>query len=202
MNGQTMNIFGIDNCRVTRCGYTGEDGFEISLPADRADAVWHKLLANKDVKPIGLAARDSLRLEMGYPLYGHDIDHTTSPVEAGSTWIMGKTRANKDFIGAKRVFDELENGASRKLVGIKITGKGVAREGAEVFDGDKKIGVLTSGGFSPSTQTAIGMAYIDTAAANIGEKVNVRVRNRNIEAEIADASFMEAKTKKTVKKAA
>ena len=187
---------------VSRLGYTGEDGFEISLPADRADAVWHKLLANKDVKPIGLAARDSLRLEMGYPLYGHDIDHTTSPVEAGSTWIMGKTRANKDFIGAKRVFDELENGASRKLVGIKITGKGVAREGAEVFDGNKKIGVLTSGGFSPSTQTAIGMAYIDTAAANIGEKVNVRVRNRDIEAEIADASFMEAKTKKAVKKAA
>ena len=138
---------------------------------------------------------------MGYPLYGHDIDHTTSPVEAGSTWIMGKTRANKDFIGAKRVFDELENGASRKLVGIKITGKGVAREGAEVFDGNKKIGVLTSGGFSPSLKVAIGMAYIDTAAANIGTKVNVRVRNRDIEAEISNSSFVEAKTKKTVKKA-
>ncbi len=188
---------------ISRLGYTGEDGFEISLPAERSDAVWHKLLAHKDVKTIGLAARDSLRLEMGYPLYGHDIDATTSPVEADSTWIMGK-RNNKTFIGAKRVLDELKNGTSRKRVGIKITGKGVAREGAEVFDaaGKKKIGVLTSGGFSPTLQTAIGQAYIDIEHANINTKINIRVRNRDIEAIIADMPFVQAKTKKTTKEAA
>ena len=187
---------------ISRLGYTGEDGFEISLPNERAEAVWHKLLAHKSVKAIGLAARDSLRLEMGYPLYGHDIDDTTSPIEADIAWIMGRKRANKDFIGAKRVFDELENGAMRKRVGIKITGKGVAREGAEVFDGDTKIGVLTSGGFSPSLQSAIGQAYIDTNAIETGKTINVRVRNRDIEAEITNMPFRPAKTKKTIQKKA
>ncbi len=183
---------------ISRLGYTGEDGFEISLPEDRAEAVWHKLCAHKDVKPIGLAARDSLRLEMGYPLYGHDIDATTSPVEADSTWIMGKDRANKNFTAAKRIFDELENGAPRKRVGIKITGRGVAREGAEVFDasGEKQIGVLTSGGFSPTLKSAIGQAYIETASASEGTKVNVRVRGRDIEAKISAMPFVPAKTKK------
>jgi aminomethyltransferase len=186
---------------ISRLGYTGEDGFEISLPTERAEAVWHKLLAHKDVKPIGLAARDSLRLEMGYPLYGHDIDATTSPVEADSTWIMGKNKSNKNFIGAERVFDELENGAKRKRVGIKITGRGVAREGAEVFDasGEKQIGVLTSGGFSPTLKAAIGQAYIETPHAVTGTKINVRVRGRDIEAEISAMPFVQAKTKKTQK---
>lgn len=188
---------------VSRLGYTGEDGFEISLPADRAEAIWHKLSAHKEVKPIGLAARDSLRLEMGYPLYGHDIDHTTSPVEADITWIMGK-KQNTSFIGNDRVMKEVENGPSRKRVGIRITGKGVAREGTEIFDesGENKIGVMTSGGFSPTLQQAIGMAYIETDKANSGAKIIARVRGRDIEAEIIDMPFVEAKTKKAVKKAA
>lgn len=188
---------------VSRLGYTGEDGFEISMPDDRAEAVWHKLLAHKDVKPIGLAARDSLRLEMGYPLYGHDIDATTSPVEADSTWIMGK-QDNKTFIGNERVLKELEDGASRKRVGIRITGKGVAREGTELFDesGDNKIGIMTSGGFSPTLQEAIGQAYVDTDKAGTDTKVIARVRGRDIEAEVADMPFVQAKTKKAVKKAA
>ncbi len=190
-------------CWVSRLGYTGEDGFEISMPAEDADTAWGRLCKHPDVKPIGLAARDSLRLEMGYPLYGHDIDATTSPVEADSTWIMGK-KANKDFIGAARVFDELENGAQRKRVGIKITGRGVAREGTEVFDetGTNQIGVMTSGGFSPTLQAAIGMAYIESDKAKAGTKILVRVRGRDIEAEIAALPFVEAKTKKNVKKAA
>ncbi len=188
---------------ISRLGYTGEDGFEISLPADRAEAVWNKLLAHKDVKAIGLAARDSLRLEMGYPLYGHDIDATTSPVEADSTWIMGK-RQNTTFIGNERVMKELEKGASRKRVGIKITGRGVAREGAEVFDaaGTNQIGVLTSGGFSPTLKAAIGQAYIETEHALNGVKINIRVRDRDIEAEISDMPFVKAKTKKAAKKKA
>lgn len=190
-------------CWVSRLGYTGEDGFEISMPQEDAVTAWEKLTNHPDVKPIGLAARDSLRLEMGYPLYGHDIDATTSPVEADSTWIMGK-KQNKNFIGAGRVFDELDNGAKRKRVGIKITGKGVAREGAEVFDasGSTQIGVLTSGGFSPTLQAAIGQAYIKTDNAIDGTKVNVRVRGRDIEAEITAMPFVQAKTKKNMKKAA
>lgn len=190
-------------CWVSRLGYTGEDGFEISMPEGDAVTAWNRLLEHKDVKAIGLAARDSLRLEMGYPLYGHDIDATTSPVEADSTWIMGK-KDNKTFIGADRVFNELENGPPRKRVGVKITGKGVAREGAEVFDesGEKQIGILTSGGFSPTLKMAIGQAYIDTASALEGTKINVRVRGRDIEAEIAAMPFVQAKTKKAAKKAA
>ena len=194
-----MRYMGGD-ARISRLGYTGEDGFEISMNNDDAEEMWNKLLAHDDVKPIGLAARDSLRLEMGYPLYGHDIDATTSPVEADSTWIMGKMD-NKDFIGAKRVFDEIENGPSRKRVGIEITGRGVAREGAEVFDesGEMKIGVLTSGGFSPTLQKAIGQAYIDSGRVKTGNKVNVRVRGRDIEAIITDMPFVQAKTKKPQK---
>jgi aminomethyltransferase len=188
---------------ISRLGYTGEDGFEISMPNEHAEAIWNKLMAHEDVKAIGLAARDSLRLEMGYPLYGHDIDATTSPVEADSTWIMGK-RTNTGFIGVDRVMEELENGASRKRVGIMITGRGVAREGAEVFDesGENQIGVLTSGGFSPTLQKAIGQAYIETAQADAGTKINIRVRGRDIEAEITNMPFVQAKTKKAVKKAA
>lgn len=188
---------------VSRLGYTGEDGFEISLPEERAEAVWHKLSAHKDVKPIGLAARDSLRLEMGYPLYGHDLDDTTSPIEADIAWVMGKG-ANTTFIGADRVLKEKENGPERKRVGVVITGRGVAREGTEIFDeaGENKIGIMTSGGFSPSLQKAIGQAYIEADKAKVGSKVLARVRGRDIEAELADMPFMAAKTKKTVKKAA
>lgn len=192
-----MRFMNYKDLFISRLGYTGEDGFEISLPAERADAVWHKLLAHKQVKTIGLAARDSLRLDMGYPLYGHDIDDRTSPVEADSTWIMGKNRENKTFIGSKRVLDELENRAPRKRVGIKITGRGIAREGAEVFDatGTKQIGVLTSGGFSPTLKFAIGQAYIKTDHATQGSPVIVRVRGRDIEAEITNMPFLKAKTK-------
>ena len=191
------------SCWIARLGYTGEDGFEISMPVEDAVTVWERLMAHEDVKPVGLAARDSLRLEMGYPLYGHDIDDTTSPIEASSAWIMGKMN-NKDFIGAKRVFDEIKNGPTRKRVGVEITGRGVAREGAEVFDtnGEKQIGVLTSGGFSPTLQKAIGQAYIETASSQTGNNVIVKVRGRDIEAQITDMPFVQAKTKQTTKKAA
>lgn len=190
---------------IARLGYTGEDGFEISVPNDYASTVWEKLQNHVDVRPIGLAARDSLRLEMGYPLYGHDIDATTSPIEANSAWIMGqrlKEMNNKDFIGAKRVFEEIENGPPRKRVGIEVTGRGVAREGAEVFsaDGETQIGVLTSGGFSPTLQKAIAQAYIQTDHANTGDAVNIRVRGRDIEAIITDMPFVQAKTKKSQNK--
>ncbi|MEM8834172.1 MAG: glycine cleavage system aminomethyltransferase GcvT [Pseudomonadota bacterium] len=198
-----MKLMQTDAYDIYRLGYTGEDGFEISMPNDQAVAVWEKLNAHDAVKPVGLAARDSLRLEMGYPLYGHDIDATTSPIEADIKWIMGKVQ-NKDFIGASRVLNEIDNGPKRTRIGFELIDKGVAREGAEIFDasGDQKIGVITSGTFSPTLQKAIGMAYIDTPKANLNDEIIVRVRNRDLKAKITAFPFLEARTKKTVKKAA
>lgn len=186
---------------ISRLGYTGEDGFEISVAADKAPALWDKLAAHNEVKPIGLAARDSLRLEMGYALYGHDIDETTSPLEAGLSWIMGKNNAG--FIGASRVLREKEQGTARNRVGLQLLDKGVAREGAEIRDGSGRvIGALTSGGFSPSLQQSIGQGYVDSAHAAAGEKVSVHVRGRDIPAQVVNMPFMPAKTKSMKREAA
>ncbi len=174
---------------VSRLGYTGEDGFEISIPDDKAEEVWNKLLANDLVEPIGLAARDSLRLEMGYCLYGHDIDSNTTPLEADLSWVMGKN--NQGYIGAEKVSQP-----ERKRVGIKLTGKGIAREGAEIRnEADEKIGELSSGGFSPTLDMAIGQGYVPSEYEAAGQKVLINVRGRNIEAEVAKMPFMKAKTK-------
>ncbi len=197
---ETQTRYGIP-IYISRLGYTGEDGFEISLPNDEAPEIWQQLTGHAEVKPVGLAARDSLRLEMGYALYGHDIDDTTTPIEADLGWVMGKD--NTGFIGAERVLKDKESGPARKRVGIRLTDKGVAREGAEIRDAqDRKIGVLTSGGFSPSLQQSIGQGYVETAHAAPGEKVFVNVRGRNIAAEVAAMPFMKAKTKSMKKKAA
>lgn len=178
---------------VSRLGYTGEDGFEIAIENKNAPELWEKLLNHPAVKPIGLAARDSLRLEMGYPLYGHDIDDTTSPVEADIAWVIGKD--NKTFLGAERVLKELQNGPSRKRIGLKLLDKGVAREGAEVYAGDKKIGRLTSGGFSPSLKKSIGMAYVEPTHAKPDEKIFVDVRGKKLAAEVTALPFVPARTK-------
>ncbi len=184
---------------ISRLGYTGEDGFEISVPNDKAVALWDALLAHDAVEPIGLAARDSLRLEMGYCLYGHDIDATTTPIEADLAWVMGKD--NDGFIGCDVVIPQ-KNGAPKKRVGVRLTGKGIAREGAEIHDTNgKKIGTLTSGGFAPSLDAAIGQGYVPIEFATPGTKVLVNVRGRDIEAEIASMPFVPAKTK-SAKKAA
>lgn len=197
-----MRILEHGPCFVSRLGYTGEDGFEISVPADDVATLWEKLSAHPDVKPVGLAARDSLRLEMGYPLYGHDIDATTSPVEADLAWIMGKG-ANTGFIGAARVLKERENGAARKRVGIKLTGKGIAREHAEIIGSDgQKIGELTSGGFSPTLNEAIGQGYIENTELPVGSEIFVRVRGRDIAGVIAAMPFVQPKTKQATKNAA
>ncbi len=186
---------------VSRLGYTGEDGFEISLPPEIAAATWDKFIAHPSVKPVGLASRDSLRLEMGYPLYGHDIDDTTSPVEAGLEWIIAKDHI--DYIGAPTIRDHLQNGVQRRRVGIRLLDKGIAREGAELRDeADRKIGIMTSGGFSPTLKQSIGQGYIETALATPGQKIFVNVRGNNIAAEVADLSFVPAKTNSMKKKAA
>lgn len=187
------------DCTLCRLGYTGEDGFEISLPAEHAAEAWRRLTAHPEVKPVGLAARDSLRMEMGYPLYGHDIDATTSPLEADIVWIMNK-REDTDFIGSRRVMMERAHGTARRRVGIRLTAPGIAREGTELYDAKNiKIGVMTSGGFSPTLNAAIGMAYVDPGTKT-GDAVMARVRGRDIPAIIADLPFVPAKTKKNNQK--
>ncbi len=193
-----MRILIAGDYYISRLGYTGEDGFEISLPSATAEEAWNRFLAHPDVKPVGLAARDSLRLDMGYPLYGHDITADTTPIEAGLSWIMGKDQT--DFIGAARILQQKAEGSSRKRVGIRLTDKGIAREGSEIFSrnanaASEKIGDMTSGGFSPSLQEAVGQGYVKATHAAEGTPVFVRVRGRDIAAVIAALPFVPAKTK-------
>lgn len=168
---------------ISRLGYTGEDGFEISLPAVRVGEFWKTLLTYAEVKPIGLAARDSLRLEMGYPLYGHDLNEDITPGEAALSWVMRKDHP------------VLHVPPARKRVGVKLLENGIAREGAAIYVGEEKIGELTSGGFSPSLKIGIGQGYVKSNIAE-GQKVEVEVRGRRIAAEIHALSFLPAKTKR------
>jgi aminomethyltransferase len=179
---------------VSRLGYTGEDGFEISIPAAKAPEFWQSLLKNPDVRAAGLAARDSLRLEMGYPLYGHDLNEETTPVEASLSWVIGKE--HKGFIGADKV---LGVAPAKKRVGVKLMEQGIAREGAEIYAGAQKIGALTSGGFSPSLKAAIGQGYVSNEFAVEGQKAEVEVRGKRIPALIHNIAFMPAKTKQIKK---
>ncbi len=183
---------------VSRTGYTGEDGFEVSIKNDSAPKFWLDLSAESEVKPIGLGARDSLRLEVGYPLYGHDLDDTTSPIEAALGWVISKT--NTTFIGADRVLKEKAEGVKRKRIGVRLLDRGIAREGTEIQTKDgKKIGVLSSGGFSPNLKTSIGQGYFDTSLAKVGDEVQAIVRDRGIPAILHSPTFVGARTK-TAKK--
>ena len=182
---------------IGRTGYTGEDGFEVSIKNSAAPKFWLELSAQAEVKPIGLGARDSLRLEMGYPLYGHDLDDTTSPVEAAIGWVVSKT--NTGFIGAERILREKVEGVKRKRIGVKLLDRGIAREGTEIRKDGKKIGVLSSGGFSPNLKVSIGQGYFDPAVAKVGDQVSAVVRDREIPAILTSPVFVEAKTK-SVKK--
>ena len=162
---------------VTRSGYTGEDGYEILVRAEHATDLANALLAHAEVKPVGLGARDSLRLEAGLCLYGHDLDPTTSPIAADLAWTIQKRRREAgDFPGAKRILREHELGAARKRVGIRPNGRAPAREGVEIHKDGKKIGVITSGGFSPILNAPISMGYVDSAHAEPGHGVELMVR--------------------------
>lgn len=175
---------------VSRLGYTGEDGFEISLPSSIAVEIWDHLLGHPSVKPVGLAARDSLRLEMGYCLYGHDIDYETTPLEAGLAWVMGK--ANTGFIGAEHMIPP-----KRKRIGFKLVDKGIAREGAEIRTlQDEMIGSVTSGTFSPTLKHSIGQGYVPVEYSPIGTQILVNVRGNNILAEVTAMPFVQPKVKK------
>jgi glycine cleavage system T protein (aminomethyltransferase) len=165
-------------CLITRSGYTGEDGFEISLPADDAAAVAEMLLAQAEVRPIGLGARDSLRLEAGLCLYGHDIDETTTPVEAGLAWTIGRRRrAEGGFPGAAIVLRQLADGAPRRRIGIRPDGRAPAREDTPIVNpAGETIGRVTSGGFGPSVGGPIAMGYVDRAHAAEGTPLTLLVR--------------------------
>ena len=174
MRFMDVRIFG--DIWVSRSGYTGEDGFEISIPSDQASAFARRLLAMPDVAPIGLGARDSLRLEAGMPLYGHDIDATTSPIEAGLSWAISKARRAGGaraggFAGAARILDELSNRTSRLRVGLRPDGRAPMREGVVLLDGDTPMGRITSGGFSPSLNAPIAMGYVPPKLAEIGTQI-------------------------------
>ncbi len=186
---------------VSRLGYTGEDGFELSVPAALAPSVWDALIANDSVAPAGLASRDTLRLEMGYPLYGHDLDESISPIEAGLGWVVSKN--NDSFYGHDIVREQQQSGTARTRVGIMLTDKGIAREGAEILsaDGDQVLGTLTSGGFSPVLQKGIGQGYVEAGSVSEGDTVLVKVRGRELAAEVTGLSFVKAGTK-SMKKAA
>lgn len=176
---------------ATRSGYTGEDGFEIAVPAAHAARIWSLLTADPDVQPIGLGARDSLRLEAGLCLYGHDIDTTTSPVEAGLQWsIQKRRRAEGGFPGADRIQRELRDGPARKRVGIKPDGRAPAREGTEIHViSGAPIGTITSGGFGPSVNGPIAMGYVASAHAANGTQIQLLVRGKPMPATIVPMPF-------------
>jgi aminomethyltransferase len=183
---------------VTRCGYTGEDGFEMLIPAEHGEAFANRLLEDHRVKPIGLGARDSLRLEGGMCLYGHDIDATKTPVAASLGWMISKTRRERgDFPGAGRILGELKDGVPSKRVGIRPLGRAPAREGTEIqnLEGET-IGVITSGGFGPTVNGPIAQGYVDTSYAKAGTPLKLIVRGKALEAEVATLPFVPAKYKR------
>ncbi len=177
---------------IARCGYTGEDGFEILVPAEHAEAFANRLLEDHRVKPIGLGARDSLRLEGGMCLYGHDLDTTKTPVQASLAWMISKPRRERgDFPGAQRILKELKEGAATRRVGIKPLSRAPAREGTEIQSADgKAIGVITSGGFGPTVNGPVAQGYVETAHAKTGTPVKLIVRGKALEAEVAAMPFV------------
>lgn len=176
---------------VSRCGYTGEDGFEISIRDGEADDFVRALLESDDVRPIGLGARDSLRLEAGLCLYGHDLNAEISPVEGNLAFIIGKRRREEGgFPGASRILRELKEGPAKLRVGLRPEGRAPAREGAEIRATDGRlIGAVTSGGFGPSVNAPIAMGYVDAAHAASGAEVQLMVRGKALPARIADMPF-------------
>ena len=191
MDMMCLNLFGV-TCYISRSGYTGEDGFEISVPNADAERIWNQILSDERVKPIGLGARDSLRLEAGLPLHGHDMDATTSPVETDLAFVISKSRKEAaDFPGAERILKELAEGPARKRVNLIIKEGAPAREGAEIADADGNIiGVVTSGGPSPTLGEKIAIGFVPPAFTEIGTELKVIVRGRPAAATVVASPFV------------
>lgn len=191
MSIRRMDVAGAD-CIITRSGYTGEDGYEISVPAGQAEDLARRLLAMPEVAPVGLGARDSLRLEAGLCLYGSDIDAGTTPIEAGLAWIIGKRRrAEGGFPGADIILKQLADGPPRRRVGIRPIGRAPARAHTEITDLDgNRIGEITSGGFGPSVDGPVAMGSVPAAFAKDGTPVRLVVRGKPMEAHVTALPFV------------
>lgn len=195
MSGCHAEIEGVE-CYITRSGYTGEDGFEISLPAVQADRIARRLLSSDEVQAIGLGARDSLRLEAGLCLYGHDLDRETSPVEAALVWSISKSRrmgAAKEggFPGADKILAQLEKGVSRKRIGLSVEGRVPVREGVELLNAEGvAVGRVTSGGYAPTLGSPVAMAYVIPEAAAIDTPLYASVRGKKISVKVARMPFV------------
>jgi aminomethyltransferase len=198
MDAGPRRVGGFD-CFVSRSGYTGEDGFEISIPAEHAEALVTALLDNADVLPIGLGARDSLRLEAGLCLYGHDIDTATTPVEAALEWSIQKSRRQGGaraggFPGAEKIIDEFAKGAARRRVGLRAEGRAPVREGALLFadaTSTEAIGKVTSGGFGPTLNAPVAMGYLPAPLANVGTSLFAEVRGQRLPLTVASVPFVQ-----------
>lgn len=181
---------GVDNVIISATGYTGSGGFEIYCKNSEVKQVWDNVFkagADFGIKPIGLAARDTLRLEMGYCLYGNDINDTTSPIEAGLGWI---TKFNKTFTNSEALEAEKARGASRKLVAFQLDERGIPRQGYDIVDGEgQKIGEVTSGTMSPSLGKGIGLGYVPTALAGVDSKINIQIRKNAVPATVVKLPF-------------
>ncbi len=191
MDAASFNWNGIP-LAISRSGYTGEDGFEISVPAERATQLADALTDHPATKPVGLGARDSLRLEAGLPLYGHDLDSTVTPATAGLGFAVGKRRrAERNFAGAQRVLEELEQGSPQVRVGLAVEGRQPVREGATIVDAQgETAGRITSGGFSPSLGRPIAMGYVAAGLASPGSTVTIEQRGKHFTAEIVPLPFV------------
>jgi aminomethyltransferase len=190
MSAAEHDLAGV-RCLVTRSGYTGEDGFEISAPGEAGERIAKRLLEEREVKPIGLGARDSLRLEAGLCLYGHDIDETTTVIEADLAWTVGKRRREQGgFPGAGIVLDQLAKGAARKRVGIQPEGRAPAREHTEIIGATGRIGEVTSGGFGPTANAPVAMGYVEAAHAAPGTALQLVVRGTPRPARVAPLPFV------------
>lgn len=193
MTTTEAEVAGVKDCRITRCGYTGEDGFEISIPADKASFITEALLDSKtgNVKLAGLGARDSLRLEAGLCLYGSDIDETTTPIEAGLAWLVAKRRRTEaNFPGAETILNQLKSGVTQRRVGIKMNSGPPARHGVEVFADGSKIGEVTSGCPSPTLGVNVAMGYVNESFKKPGTKVDLKIRDKLYSAEISKMPFV------------
>ena len=187
---QVADFAGVENVIISATGYTGSGGFEIYFKNENAQKIWDNVFdagAEYGIKPIGLAARDTLRLEMGFCLYGNDIDDTTSPLEAGLGWI---TKFTKDFVNSEALKKQKEEGVKRKLIGFELEEKGIPRHGYEIVDDNGKvIGVVTSGTMAPSLDKGIGMGYVPTELSTPGSRINIQIRKKAVPATVVKTPF-------------
>lgn len=178
----TSSVFAGKEALIARTGYTGEDGFEIYVKADDATDVWDAVMKageEYEIKPVGLGARDTLRLEVGYVLYGNDIDHTTTPIEARLGWVV-KLKTDKEFIGREVMVRQKKEKPDRYIVGLEVTGKGFPRHGAELFEGDRKVGIVTSGSLAPALGHGVCLAFVEKGFHKSGTELEAEVRGKRI----------------------